>query len=150
MSTRRASELILAADFSGSGKYSAVGILRQPSLSLSVAIGDLRLQQDNPALRNALIRAVASRVAGRCRIENRLAERALMRCMPMRLTVEWKITIPAIGSLNALFLTTRFEKAGQTDLFDIVLQLAGRPAFEALPGEDAEAGSGGRLFAVRF
>jgi len=116
---------------------------------LSVAIGDLRLQQDNPALRNALIGAVASRVAGRCSIENRLAERALMRCVPMRLAVEWRITIPAIGSLNALFLTTRLAKAGQTELFDIVLQLAGRPFFEALPKEDIEVESRGRLFARR-
>jgi hypothetical protein len=51
--------------------------------------------------------------------------------MAARLALEWKITIPTIGTVRALFLVTRLGKAGEPDLFDLVLQLASKPSFDA-------------------
>lgn len=136
MSTRRASELILAADFSGLGSFSAAGVLRQPSLALNAAIGDLRLDHADTELKPVLIYTLATKIAGKCSLETPEIERALIDCLSARLAVEWKITIPAIGALRSLFLLTRFEKADQPGLFDLVLQLASPPFFEALPTED--------------
>ena len=136
MSTRRASELILAADFAGLGSFSAVGMLRQPSLALNAAIGDLRLDQGDPELKPVLIYTLATRIAGKCSLEAPEIEGALADCLSARLAVEWKITIPAIGSLRSLFLVTRFEKAEQAGLFDLVLHPASPPSFELLQTED--------------
>jgi len=131
MTSRRASELILAADFSGSGTFSAVGAVREPSFALSVAVKDLLTHRENPELKPVLVHVLATRIAGVCSIACPSIWRALTDCMAARLALEWKITIPAIGSVCALFLVTRLEKAGQPDLCNLALQLASRPSFDA-------------------
>ncbi len=140
MSTRRASELILAAEFSGLGFFSAVGVLRRPSLALNAAIGELRLDHADAQSRPVLIHALATKIAGKCSLDRPEVERALIDCLAARLAVEWKITIPAIGALHSLFVITRFEKADEGGLFDLVLHLASPPSFEALQNEDEGTG----------
>ena len=139
MMTRCASELTLAADFSGSETFSAVGMIREPSLALNVAVGDLFRYRENPELKPVITHVLATRVAGRCSIKSPQIQRALAQCMAARLAMEWKITVPAIGHVRALFLVTRLEKAERSGLFDLVLQLASQPCFEALQAPDAEA-----------
>ena len=131
MTTRRASELNLAADFSCSGTFSAVGVIREPTLALSVAIRDLLLYLENPELKPVITHVLATRVAGRCSIRSAYIRRVLVEGMAARLALEWKITIPTIGAVRALFLVTRLGKAGEANLFDLALQLASKPSFEA-------------------
>ncbi len=116
MTTRRASELILAADISCSGTFSAVGVIREPSLALTVAVRDLLLYRENPELKPVVIHVLATRVAGRCIIRGAQVRRALADCMAARLTLEWKITIPTVGTVRALFLVTRLGKAESAGL----------------------------------
>ena len=130
MTTRRASELILAADFSCSGTLSAVGVIREPTLALSVAIRDLLLYREDPELKPVVIHVLATRVAGRCSIRGANIRRALLESMASRLALEWKVTIPTMGAVRALFVVTRLGKTGEADLFDLVLHLAGKPSFE--------------------
>ena len=137
MTTRRASEPTLAADFSCSGTFSAVGVICEPTLALSVAIRDLLLYREDPELKPVITHVLATRVAGRCSIRSARIRRALVESMAARLALEWKITIPTIGAVRALFLVTRLGKTGEADLFDLVLQLASKPSFEAAPTQEA-------------
>ncbi len=138
MTASRAGELLLAADFSGAGTFPALGVLRQPSLALSAAIGDLRLAADDAEMKPVMIHALATKIAGRCAIASAEAQLALADCCEARLAAEWVVTIPALGSLRALFLIARLGTVEQTGLFDLVLQLAGKPSFSQLQTEDAE------------
>ena len=138
MTTRRASELILAADLSCSGTFSAVGVVREPSFALSVAVRDLLLHRENLELKPVIIHVLATRVAGLCSIAGAHIGRALAESMATRVALEWTITIPAIGTLRALFLVTRLEKSGQPDAFNLALQLASKPSFDAAQIEEAE------------
>jgi predicted secreted protein len=138
MTTRRAGELILAVDFTGSGTFSTVGALSHPPLALNAAIVDL-VDQADPELRPVLVHVLATRIAGRCAIDNPQIASALKYCMPARIAMEWSITIPAAGALHALFVIAKLEKAGETAFYDLVLQLAGKPSFEGLQAEDADS-----------
>ena len=138
MTTRRASELILAADLSCSGTFSAVGVVREPSFALSVAVRDLFLYRENLELKPVIIHVLATRVAGLCSIAGAHIGSALAESMATRVALEWTITIPTIGTLRALFLVTRLEKSGQPDAFNLALQLASKPSFDAAQIEEAE------------
>jgi len=137
MTTRRASELNLAADFSCSGTFSAVGVIREPTPALTVAIRDLLLYRDNPELNPVTVHVLATRVAGRCSIRSAPIRRTLAESMVARLALEWKITLPAIGAVRALFVVTRLGKTDESNLFDLVLQLASKPSFEAAQTQEA-------------
>ena len=137
MTTRRASELNLAGDFSCSGTFSAVGDILEPTLALSVAIRDLLLHRENPELKPVIIHVLATRVAGRCSIRRAHIRRALLESMASRLALEWKITIPTIGTVRALFLVTRLGKTAEANLFDLALQLASKPSFEVAQTQEA-------------
>ncbi len=138
MTTRRASELILAADISCSGAFSAIGVVREPAFSLTVAVRDLLLHRENPELKPIIIHVLSTRVAGLCSIKGAHIRRALAEFMASRVTLEWKITIPTIGTVRALFLVTRFEKSAQPDLFNLALQLASKPSFDEAQTQEAE------------
>jgi hypothetical protein len=137
MTTRRASELTLAADFSCSGTFSAVGVIREPTLALSVAIRDLLLYREDPELKPVVIHVLATRVAGRCSIRSANIRRALLESMASRVALEWKVTIPTMGAVRALFVVTRLGKTGEADLFDLVLHLASKPSFEDAQTQEA-------------
>jgi hypothetical protein len=139
MTTRDASELNLAADFSCSGTFSAVGVIREPTLALSVAIRNFLLYRENPELKPVITHVLATRVAGRCSIRSAHIRRVLAESMVARLALEWKITIPAIGAVRALFVVTRLGKTAEANQFDLVLQLASKPSFEAAQTQEEEA-----------
>jgi hypothetical protein len=138
MTTRRASELILTADPSCSGTFSVVGVVREPSFALTVAVRDLLLYRGDPELKPVIIHVLATRVAGLCSIPGAQIRRALAESMAARVPLEWNITIPTIGTLGALFLVTRLEKSDQADLFNIALQLASKPSFETAQAQEAK------------
>ena len=138
MTTRRASELILTADLSCSGTFPAVGVVREPSFALSVAVRDLLLYRENPELKPVIIHVLATRVAGLCSLPGAHIRRALAESVAARLALEWNITIPTVGTLRALFLVTRLEKSDQPDLFNLALQLASKPSFETAQAQEAE------------
>ena len=138
MTTSLASELTLAADFSCSGLFSTVGAIREPSLALSVAVKDLLTYRENPELRPVVVHVLASRIAGRCSIRGSHIRRALSDCLTSRIAIEWKITVPAIGCVLGVFLVTRLDKAGPPDLFNLALQLAGKPSFELAAAAQSE------------
>ncbi len=141
MMTRRASELNLAADFSCSGRFSAVGVVRDLSLALSVAIRDLLRYREDPELKLVVTHVLATRMSGRCGIRSAQIQRALVDAMSARLALEWKITIPTIGCVRALFLVTRLEKTAQPDVFDLGLKLASTPSFDSAQVPEMEAPS---------
>lgn len=138
MMTRRASELILRADLSCSGTFSAVGVVREPSFALSVAVRDLLLYRENQELKPVIIHVLATRVAGLCSLRRAHIRRALAESVAAGVILEWNITIPTIGTLGALFLVTRLEKCDQPDLFNLALQLASNPSFETAQAQEAE------------
>lgn len=130
MMTSPTSELYLAADFSCSGHFSVVGTVREPSLALSVAIRDLQAHCGNVELKAAVVHVLATRVAGRSSILGPHIRRTLGDCLTRRIALEWKIMVPATGTVRALFLVTRLDKAGPSDFYNLALQLAGKPSFE--------------------
>jgi hypothetical protein len=118
---------------------------------LNVAIRDLLLYLEDPELKPVIIHVLATRIAGRSSIRSANIRRALLQGMASGLALEWKITIPTIGSVRALFLVTRLGKTGEADLFDLVLHLASKPSFDAAQPQEAppprrRAGSLLRLF----
>ncbi|MFZ1106751.1 MAG: hypothetical protein WAN43_00195 [Rhodomicrobium sp.] len=137
MTPRQSSDLTLAADYSGSGAFSAVGMLL-PSFALDAAMGRFRLYRGDPKKRPVLIHALATKIVGRCFLESAEAERALFECFAARLAAEWTVTMPALGILRALFLIERLERSELEGLFDLVLQLAGQPSLCELQAENAE------------
>jgi hypothetical protein len=127
MIARRAGELRLAADFSSFGGELAVGVLREPSFALSAAIEVLLSKRAAQLPAPVLIHALSTKVAGRCSIASSEAEEALRACCSAQVAVEWSVDIPSLGTLRALFLVTRFDRAEGTGAYDLVLQLAGKP-----------------------
>jgi hypothetical protein len=136
---RQPRKLILSADYAGSGAFSAVGAL-QPSFALNAAIERFCLHRGDPKKGPVLIHAVASKIVGRCALENAEAERALFECYAARLAAEWVVAIPALGALRTLYLVERLEGSELEGLFDLVLRVAGKPSFCELQTEDAGTG----------
>lgn len=127
MIARRAGGLRLAADFSSFGGELAVGVLREPSFALSAAIEVLLSKRAAQIPAPVLIHALSTKIAGRCSIESSEAEEALRACCSTQVAVEWRIEIPSLGTLRALFLVTRLDRVEGTETYDLVLQLAGKP-----------------------
>jgi hypothetical protein len=139
MMARRVSDLALSADLSSSGAFSTVGVIRQPSLALRIALTDLRRDGASGIDgRPFQLHALATRIGGLCTLES--AQMAhLEECFDAGLIAEWIVTFPRIGALRALFAIARLKRATHDGMFDIVLHLAGAPSFcEALRVE-AEA-----------
>ncbi len=140
MIARRAGELRLAADFSGSGASLTVGVLRQPSFALNAAIEVLLSKGGAQLPAPVLIHGLSTKIAGRCAIASFEAEQALRACCSEQVAVEWSIEIPSLGTLRSLFLVTELDRTEGAGAYDLVLQLAGKPALEAMQTEAAGSG----------
>jgi hypothetical protein len=139
MMARRVSDLALSADFSGSGAFSTVGVIRQPSLALRIALNEFRRDRANGFYKTPfLIHALAKRIGGLCVLETAQVER-LEDCFDAGLIAEWSVAFPRIGALRALFVIARLKKATHDGLFDVVLHLAGAPSFCEALTEEADA-----------
>jgi len=133
MTGKRSSDFVLAADVSGSGDFIAVGRMRVPSPAFAAAVQDLQNGAADLEMREALIHSLASSAAGFCVLDGKNIETALEACLPARLVSEWRIAFPGLGVLYALYVVTRFQPAKYAGgLFELALQLAGRPAFHAV------------------
>ncbi len=115
----------------------AVGVLREPSFALSAAIEVLLSKRAAQIPAPVLIHALSTRIAGRCSIAGSEAEEALRACCSAQVAVEWSIEIPSLGTLRALFLVTRLDWVEGAGAYDLVLQLAGKPALEALEAAES-------------
>jgi predicted secreted protein len=114
-----------------------VGIMHEPSAGLVVAILDLQNREADSGLRDVLVHALAAKVAGRCVFQNSKAEFSVRASFSARIVMEWRVTIPWAGVLQALFIVGGLGSVEQPSrLFDIELQLAGKPAFKPLTFEE--------------
>jgi hypothetical protein len=140
MNSGRSGKFFLSVNISGLADFSAVGIIREPSLALARKSEALQKGQHIPG--TVVIHALATKIAGRCLFDSAEAENTVRAFFSSRLAAEWQIAIPQAGVLQALFLVARLQSARQPGrLFDLALQLAGKPEFEAVrpdPGKPSE------------
>ncbi len=122
-------DISLAADIQGRGLFTPVGVLLGPSIALRKAIDALRkpFPQEIDDFR---IYALASRVAGRCKLTDPATQSALVSCQQANLAFEWQLEFGGLGHLKALFTIHSlddvpcFESIGH-----LSLRLAGIPTF---------------------
>ena len=123
---------ILAADISASGNFITVGGIPAPSPAFLAVAQDLRNGAADPEMREILTYSLASNAGGSCILASADIEKALQACLHARLVLEWRIGIPGIGILQALFLTVRLEPVGNAEGdFNLEVRLAGKPEFLA-------------------
>jgi hypothetical protein len=133
MTGRRPGDFILATDMTGSGAFTQLGRMLNPAIAFAAAAQHLQSGWADPELREALVHALAANAAGHCVLDSNELERAVQDCMIASLVTEWRIAFPGEGVLQALFVIARFEPSENTaGAFELVLQLAGKPAFDAL------------------
>jgi hypothetical protein len=119
---------VLAADISASGSFTTIGGIPVPSPAFLAAIQDLQNGAADARIREILTYSLASNAGGACVLAGTDIEKALQACLLARLVFEWRIGIPGIGILQALFLTVRLEPIGDAQgNFDLELRLAGKP-----------------------
>jgi hypothetical protein len=137
MSTRRAGDLVLAADMSGFGDFASIGVMREPSMALAACIGELQGGEADENRRPVLVHVIATKIAGRCVIPSVEGEAAAQASLLLGIAVEWRITIPRAGALQALFLVKRLQNVDEPGrIFDMALQLAGKPAYVSFEREE--------------
>jgi len=123
---------ILAVDILASGNFITVGTMPAPRSAFLAAVQNLQNDAAGPEAREILIYSLASNAGGFCILTSAGIERALRACFVARLVFEWRIAIPGIGVLQALFITERLEPVGNAEgAFDLALRLAGKPEFIA-------------------
>ncbi|HZV21601.1 MAG TPA: hypothetical protein VE986_08665 [Hyphomicrobiales bacterium] len=127
---------ILAMDVTGLEDFATIGFLRQPSAALSLAASRLRqLKPDSEGFGNC-IRLLAKNVSGLCVFQNRRTQLLAETIFSLNLAMEWRITVPQTGVLQAVFLVKSLiglEADGR--LFELALQLAGKATLQGLKAE---------------
>ncbi len=139
MMAQPALDLVLAADIFGTGVFVAIGIIHEPAIGLAAAIRELENGQADPYVRTVLVNALAARISGHCIIRSAEAEAVAQASLLGQIVMEWRISIPKTGTVQALFVVKKLVGMG-TPLrrFDLALQLAGRPAFTPLQQKELE------------
>jgi hypothetical protein len=136
MTIRQDGSLVLAMDISGLGDFTTVGILREPSAPLAFATRELRDWQAQSGLWTILLHAFATNISGRCIFHDLTAEHSVQTSLSRRLAMDWRISIPETGVMQALFLVNRLVSLDKAmRLFELVLQLAGKPELHPLQAE---------------
>jgi hypothetical protein len=126
---------VLAADFSASGQFTAVGIVHAPGAALAAAIRDFGDVPSDPGLLEIALYAVVSNAFGVCSLHAPGIAPILRSYHAGQLAAEWRIDVPALGRFQALFTVARFEPVHDDGLtFALALRLAGKPRFVS-PGE---------------
>lgn len=121
--------LDLSADVFGFANFRPIGRLYQPSLAFAQLIETLR--NDEATVDEFLVHALASKIAGRLVFHTIEVENVIRAWNLSRLAAEWRIAIPTLGLIQALFLVARLQMVRETErLFDVALELAGKPLFE--------------------
>jgi predicted secreted protein len=130
---------ILAADLADSGVFADIGTMLEPGPEFAASIRDLRSDEAKTELREVLIYAAAAAPAGNCVFDDRQAENALRDCFEAQLISEWRITFPAFGELQALYIVKRLYAADARGRWRLELLLAGKPVFHFFPPAKAES-----------
>jgi predicted secreted protein len=130
---------VLAADLAGSGVFAGIGTMSEPGPEFAASIRELRSEDAKIELREVLIYAAAAAPAGNCVFDNKQAEKALRDCFEAQLISEWRITFPALGKLQALYIVKRLYAADARGCCRLELLLAGKPAFHFFPPPKAES-----------
>jgi hypothetical protein len=135
MTAEREGGFVLTADVAGSGHFVRAGIIPVPAPPFTFALQDLKDGAADPETRDALIYALAAKVAGRCVFESSQAAKIVEACFQIRLISEWRITIPGAGVLQALFQIVQLARDESDGMYEIAFQLAGKPEFAAAQRE---------------
>jgi hypothetical protein len=126
---------VLAADFSASGLFTAVGTVHAPGAGFAAAIRDFGDVPSDPGLLQIALYAVVSNAFGVCSLRAPGIAPILRSYHAGQLAAEWRIDVPALGRFQALFTVARFEPVHDDGLtFALTLRLAGKPWF-APPGK---------------
>ncbi len=124
-------DVLLSADIAGAGHFSAIGRMHTPFPAFVTALRGLQNGTPDADLRDILLYTLAANVAGLCALEPGV-EQTLQNCLPARLVSQWRIALPGLGVLQALYLVARLRPAQDTArTVELALQLAGRPSFSA-------------------
>jgi hypothetical protein len=115
----------LAADFSGSGTFTPVGVIERPPRAAQTAMEELRAFRGGNAPA-ALVHMLATSIAGRCRLAATAPLAVLASCREAALVLEWKLHARRVGSLRALFAIARWVVVGE-GCAEVALRLAGIP-----------------------
>jgi hypothetical protein len=129
------SNLILAADISASGAFAVLGRMHVPSPALAAAVRDLEEAPADPELLETAVYSLAANMAGLCILNSADIAKVLQACVAAQLATDWRIEIPGVGVLRALFTVARAEAVTDANpTFALALRLAGKPEFIALKG----------------
>jgi hypothetical protein len=139
MTAGRLGDFVLTADPAGSGHFLPAGTIPNPAPQLTSALEDLKDGEADPELRDALVYALAAKVAGRCVFESPQAAKIAEACFEARLISEWRISIPGAGILQAFFHVAKLERKESDGIYEIALRLAGKPSFAAAQHEIVES-----------
>jgi hypothetical protein len=131
MTAERQGDFVLTADPAGSGHFLPAGTIPVPAPQFTSALKDLKDGEADPELRDALVYALAVKVAGCCVFESSQAAKIAEACFEARLISEWRISIPGAGVLQAFFHVAKLERKESDGTYDIALRLAGKPSFAA-------------------
>jgi hypothetical protein len=130
-------DFVLTVDVAGSGRFERAGAIPIPAPAFAAALADFRNGEADPEAREALIHALAMKVAGRCVFDCAQVEKTVEACFQSWVISEWRISLQGLGVLQALFRIVRFEPTESAGMYDIAFQLAGKPEFAALQREIA-------------
>ncbi len=130
MTASVASDFVLAADIPASGQFIAMGRMYAPCAALVAAAQDLRDNPADPDLLEIQVYALASNASGLCILDSGDIENVLRAWLAARLVADWRIGIPGVGLLQALYAVARFEPVQDTGrTFTLELRLEGKPEF---------------------
>jgi predicted secreted protein len=130
-------DFVLTADVAGSGHFERVGTVPVPAPAFAAALADFRNGEADLQTRESLIHALAIKVAGCCVLDCAQAEKKIEACFQSWLIAEWRISLPGLGVLQALFRVVQFERTASAGIYNIAFQLAGKPEFAAAQRETA-------------
>ncbi|MBT3070203.1 hypothetical protein KKP04_04885 [Rhodomicrobium sp. Az07] len=130
MTFAQGGEISLEVDLGGTGVFVPVGRLFQPSLALTSALRELDREQTQGERHGVLLYTFATRISGECAVANETMLRGLKEACAASVALEWRIAVPALGAVRALFAVATLEETANAGSFRMTLQLAGQPALE--------------------
>jgi len=130
MTSAESGDILMEADLSGAGVFIRVGTLLKPTLALNTAVAELRRERKQGEWHDVLLYIVAARIAGECAIADDAMAQSLNDVLASSVVLEWRITIPELGSVRALFSLATLEETANAESFRVALRLAGHPVME--------------------
>ncbi|ADP71576.1 hypothetical protein Rvan_2352 [Rhodomicrobium vannielii ATCC 17100] len=132
MTFAQGGDIFLEADLGGAGVFVPVGRLLKPTLALTSAVRDLHRERKQDERQGVLLHALAARISGECAIADEATLMALKDVCAASLVLEWRIAVPELGALRALFALAALEETPNPGSLRVTLHLAGHPVLEPL------------------